>query len=76
MTVSVSKSNYSEIILKENDAFPETMLLYLQTSLSSKSTGGLLLFLKIKKGASVIAPIKCNCFDLEQLMILVLWTLQ
>ena len=53
-TSELSKLNYSDTALKAIYVFPETMPLNLQTSLPSKLTAGLLLCLKLKKGAHVM----------------------
>ena len=59
----LSKINYSEITLKAIDVFPETMPLDLQASLSSNSTGRLLLSLKLKKGAHVMITTNIDLND-------------
>ena len=53
-TSKLSKLNYSDTALKAIYVFPETMPLNLQTSLPSKLIAGLLLCLKLKKGAHVM----------------------
>ena len=59
-TSKLSKLNYSEITLKAIDVFPEIMPVDLQTSLSPKSTGELLLSLKLKKDVPLMITTNIN----------------